>query len=504
MSKLQIKYDEQDYRSLTAEKEVIGCFINNPALVSEYKVVKEDFCNSVAKGVYTAVERLAKDGNQFIDSDMIEDCLKKYYPSDYRIYQKSQGINFVGLAVTKCHPMNFEANYNELKKWTMLRSFMNQGIDIRDIYDPDDWDDEDSRKKNEAFKDMTLDEIYDKVQTRLKAVDTVSTSNIVLFDPLKEEVPPEVYLIDGLILDGTVNAIIAGSKVGKSYFLEEMLFCVENRIPWQRRECTQAHCLLVDYELTKAKVQKRCLKLMEKYQTIYPDRELKMFDICLMVDNWQKQSVDSILRAIKQYKEKNPETKLIGLDPFYRFFDGDNENDNVQVGDCIGKIAGYKQYGLSFIYSHHASKIGTKEKDPFLACAGASAHSRIVDQAFGLMPKNSDDIYQGVKVTNKGREDNGGFSLSRDEWGFFTIDVEEEEEIINPMNEKVANLIKKYLSEKKQAKGRATIKTMLRAVPEANGLDYRTYDSFGLQIVKQDGQGFNNWTVQLRDNFGGC
>ena len=85
MSKLQIKYDEQDYRSLTAEKEVIGCFINNPALVSEYKVVKEDFCNNVAKGVYTAVERLAKDGNQFIDSDMIEDCLKKYYPSDYRI-----------------------------------------------------------------------------------------------------------------------------------------------------------------------------------------------------------------------------------------------------------------------------------------------------------------------------------------------------------------------------------------------------------------------------------
>ena len=104
---------------------------------------------------------------------------------------------------------------------------------------------------------------------------------------------------------------------------------------------------------------------MEKYQTIYPDRELKMFDICLMVDNWQKQSVDSILRAIKQYKEKNPETKLIGLDPFYRFFDGDNENDNVQVGDCIGKIAGYKQYGLSFIYSHHASKIGTKEKWKF-------------------------------------------------------------------------------------------------------------------------------------------
>ena len=502
MSKLQIKYDEQAYRSPRAEMEVIGCFIKQPELVNEYRVLPEDLLNLTVRAIYTAVERLAKDGNHFIDADMIEDCLEKYYPSYYRIYQRNQGLNFVGLCATKCHPMNLEANYNELKKWTMLRSFMNQGIDIRDIYDPDDFDDEDGRKKNEAYRDMTPDEIYDKVQTRLKAVDNISTSNIVLFDPLKEEVPPEVYLIDGLILDGTVNAIIAGSKVGKSYFLEEMLFCVENRIPWQRRETTQAHCLLVDYELTKAKVQKRCMKLMEKYQAIYPDRELNMFDICLMVDNWQKQSVDSILRAIKQYKEKNPETKLIGLDPFYRFFDGDNENDNVQVGDCIGKIAGYKQYGLSFIYSHHASKIGTKEKDPFLACAGASAHSRIVDQAIGLMPKNPDDIYQGVKVTNKGREDNGGFSLSRDEWGYFKID--EDEEIRNPMNEKVANLIKKYLNEKKQAKGRATIKTMLKAVPEANGLDYNTYGSFGLQLIKQDGQRFNNWTVKIKDGFGGC
>ena len=65
-------------------------------------------------------------------------------------------------------------------------------------------------------------------------------------------------------------------------------------------------------------------------------------------------------------------------------------------------------------------------------------------------------------------------------------------------------MIKKYLRDKKQAKGQAKMSTVLKNVPEANGLDYRTYDSFGLQIVKQDGQRFNNWTVQLKDNFGGC
>ena len=118
------------------------------------------------------------------------------------------------------------------------------------------------------------------------------------------------------------------------------------------------------------------------------------------------------------------------------------------------------------------------------------------------MPKDANDIYKGVILTNKGREDNDSYKLSRDEWGFFTIDVEEESR--NPMNEKVANLIKKYLSGKKQATGRAKMSTVLKNVPEANGLDYNTYDSFGLQIIKQDGQRFNNWTVKIKDGFGGC
>ena len=44
--------------------------------------------------------------------------------------------------------MNFEANYNELRKFSLLRSLMNQGIDVTDIYDPNEFDDDEGENKN--------------------------------------------------------------------------------------------------------------------------------------------------------------------------------------------------------------------------------------------------------------------------------------------------------------------------------------------------------------------
>ncbi len=104
---------------------------------------------------------------EFIDINIINECLSKNYPTFYRIYQRSQGDNFVGQAVTKCHPMNFEANYNELRKFSLLRSLMNQGIDVTDIYDPNEFDDEEGDNKKKEFVKMTTDDILLKIRQKL-------------------------------------------------------------------------------------------------------------------------------------------------------------------------------------------------------------------------------------------------------------------------------------------------------------------------------------------------
>lgn len=63
--------------------------------------------------------------------------------------------------------MNFEANYNELRKFSLLRSLMNQGIDVTDIYDPNEFDDDEGENKKKEFVKMTTDDILLKIRQKL-------------------------------------------------------------------------------------------------------------------------------------------------------------------------------------------------------------------------------------------------------------------------------------------------------------------------------------------------
>ena len=99
-------YDKADYRDRLAELNVCGCIIDNPQLLEDYQVDAEDTTNLVAKSIILAVKSLYAKGTKFITIQNIENELEKEYPSYYRIYQRSQGGNFVGQAVTKCYPMN--------------------------------------------------------------------------------------------------------------------------------------------------------------------------------------------------------------------------------------------------------------------------------------------------------------------------------------------------------------------------------------------------------------
>ena len=91
--------------------------------------------------------------------------------------------------------------------------------------------------------------------------------------------------------------------------------------------------------------------------------------------------------------------------------------------------------------------------------------------------------------------------MSRDEWGFFTRDEQVEERKIPPLDANTAAMIKRYLNGKKQGKRKATMKSVFNSVPEAKRLDYRSCDSYGLILVKKSGQGFDNWTIKVKDNL---
>lgn len=493
MKKLQIQYDAADYSSRDKALEVIGCIINNPSLLDDYSLSEKDFENLAVKAIFKAVDKLHGDGSKFVDSDMIEACLEKYYPTDFRIYQRSQGINFVGQAVTKCHPMNFEANYNELKKWRLLRDLMDNGINVNDIYNPDDWADDD--KSKEAFMAMSCDDIIKRIRARLDKIDIQQGMSDLfkLQDSNDIECKPVEWLVDGLLFNYATHNIVAESKAGKSFLANQLALCLQNGIDFLRFKIENpCNVLLVDFEMDGGLIKDRCDKIYNEYSKT--NDNLKPYKVITLAGTGL--DIADARPKLEKIIEAN-EIKMIILDCWYKFSIGDeiSGEDTKNTMKELAKLAKH----CAVLYVHHTNKMGINKDNTLNSAGGSVVHSREIGTSLVLSrPKDGKSrLYYGGRQLG-----DHVITLDRTEDGVFMVG--EDESIKNPMNEKVANLIKKYLNEKKQAKGRAKMSSVLKAVPEANGLDYTTYDSFGLQVVKMDGQRFNNWTVQLKDNFGGC
>lgn len=327
-----------------------------------------------------AVERLAKDGNQFIDVTMISRCLEQHYPTSYRIYQRCQGDNLVGLAVTKCHPMNFEANYNELKKYSMLRNFMDNGVDIRDIYDPNDVDDEDGIKKNEAFRDMTCEEVYDKVKSRLDKIEVscVSSFEFNSIDNIPHANDPMEWLVEGIIKKYTFNEIVAASKAGKSQLAYQLAHEVANGqgflglIP-----TTKCKVMYIDFEIYPNEMKNR-IDTIKQYWRLSEDVSM------MSVGKLKKRDLDRIIRKCVDMKKKDDSYGLVVLDNFYSLLGAVNANDMGETGELLDSIKWpLIEAGLTGILVNHTAKATAAESEKLTD--DKISFTYILNSAFGSM-----------------------------------------------------------------------------------------------------------------------
>ena len=65
---------------------------------------------------------------------------------------------------------NFESNYTELKKFSLLRACLQQGFDVSDFFDPDEPDPEENDKKRELFEASSLDDIINFFKKKIVGI----------------------------------------------------------------------------------------------------------------------------------------------------------------------------------------------------------------------------------------------------------------------------------------------------------------------------------------------
>lgn len=215
------------YVDVTAIMQVIGCVYNNPQILEfedKYTITDEDFPDEFHRTVFGAIYKIYELGAKTITLENLADFLSSR-PKSAAVYKKNDGDKWLLKVADVASQLSFDFYYNRLKKMTLLRAYDNYGVDVSDIYDPDNILDIKKKQLQEDLLDnSSLEEIADRVDRkisdiRLKYVDDTTGEAIQagkgvlqLIQKFKDH--PEV----GVPLYGRlVNTVTRGARLKKFY-----------------------------------------------------------------------------------------------------------------------------------------------------------------------------------------------------------------------------------------------------------------------------------------------
>ena len=205
---------------------VIGCLLQNPNLfnnTTRYNLTKDDFPEKFHKIVFAAISNLWNEGISKIDYIMIDNYLSKY-DLQYQVFIENNGIEYLQEAKEMADLSNFNYAYDRVKKFSLLREYQSQGIDISDIYNEKIVDLRQQEEMQGKFDRLTLEQITEEIDKKIVNVkgkfllhhgntgQHASQGALELKEELKES--PEIGLP---LRGGIMNMITRGARLKKLY-----------------------------------------------------------------------------------------------------------------------------------------------------------------------------------------------------------------------------------------------------------------------------------------------
>ena len=215
------------YVDSTAIMQVIGSVYNNPSLLDEtdkYTITDEDFPDNFHKVAFGAIYKIYELGAKKITLENISDYLASR-PKSEAVFKQNKGEEWLVKTADMAIPLAFDYYYNRLKKMTLLRAYDTFGIDVSEIYDPDNILDSKKKQLQEDYLDnSTLEDIANKIDERISNIrmqfvedsfnETFQAGDglFELIDQFKDH--PEV----GVPLYGPlINTVTRGARLKKFY-----------------------------------------------------------------------------------------------------------------------------------------------------------------------------------------------------------------------------------------------------------------------------------------------
>lgn len=137
---------------------------------SDYKLTPDDFAERFHKILFIVINELFIDGVSKITKVEINSYLENFIDYD-RIFKNNSGNEYVDRALGLEEISNFDFHYSRVKKFSLLRRYVEDGFDISALYDTELVEVSEIERRTELFNKLTLDEIighFDSKQIDIK------------------------------------------------------------------------------------------------------------------------------------------------------------------------------------------------------------------------------------------------------------------------------------------------------------------------------------------------
>lgn len=159
------------YVDTAAIIQVIGNVYNDPSLLDltdKYTITDYDFPDEFHRIVFGCIYKIHELGAQTISINNISDFLETR-PKSQAVYNANKGDEWLLQAAQSISDKSFDYYYNRLKKMTFLRELDKHGIDVTDMYDPDNILDIKKRQVQEDWLDNTsLVDIANQIDNKIE------------------------------------------------------------------------------------------------------------------------------------------------------------------------------------------------------------------------------------------------------------------------------------------------------------------------------------------------
>lgn len=149
---------------------VLGILCHKPQSVRnpEMPISETDFHQDFHRNIFAAINNIAYSDSKLERITPVDvDNYLAQYPQHYKVWEKHNGFDYLTTAIETANIRTYKNNYWRLKKFAMLRDYVNAGVDVTSIYDYRLEDLKQQEEQMKALDKMSIDNMIDHFQLKM-------------------------------------------------------------------------------------------------------------------------------------------------------------------------------------------------------------------------------------------------------------------------------------------------------------------------------------------------